>query len=530
MATGFDRLERLFSSKRKASFASATVATSITPPTEPQFPSPSFIRPTATRMAAREEVRLRIATSRSPSVPDITPSRLGSLSSHASSPGFGRSPLRSPSLRGPHLQTDSLVAKLNEYQFPSPPIREEKATPLSAIFNSVAERREIPSPRSQSPIRLRITPRLDTPPSPDLEETDSCHRSIENIRIPTPAFNSPPTPEGSPEILPVRNLLADSKIFDIAIEKALFEENEDQFLQSFDHAHLQDSYSDSSSSEASSSSSTLREPDFNEFLNLSDDDIAEMAPETLDHEFDSGSQPHSPLSTDTSISSPEPTELSPLTLMPPPTSRPATAASFEAARIAKRHDFDLVYVVNLWPDSSRGPFFNFESTISSKRPLDGRLLAAHGLHQVPSPLQISPLVHKTVLQSKGWVEYRNPEAQPHELARGYACSFYSGKYSQGSPRDGDSPVSGVRLSEMIDRGIVFAAYRKPRIGPCRLGHSFTGEELSSLYEDAETLVEMLIDIHACNRLCQPDSYSQLCDETGPMPMQELGQLSFLDRN
>ncbi|UKZ79489.1 hypothetical protein TrVFT333_007244 [Trichoderma virens FT-333] len=214
-----------------------------------------------------------------------------------------------------------------------------------------------------------------------------------------------------------------------------------------------------------------------------------------------------------------------LTLTPPPTSRPATAAAFEAARIAKRYDFDLVYVVNLWPGGPREQVFGLESASSCERPLVGRLLAAHGLHQVPSPLQIALNVHTTILRSKGWVEYRNPEAQSHELARGYACSFYTGKYSQGGSVDRDSPVSGVRLSEMIDRGIVFAAYRKPRIGPCRLGHTFTGEELSSLYEDAETLVEMLIDIHARNRQCQPDSYSQLCDETGPMPQQELDQVS-----
>ncbi|KAL7912150.1 hypothetical protein GGI35DRAFT_477828 [Trichoderma velutinum] len=519
MATGFDRLERLFSIKRKPSFASVSVATSISTPAEPQFPSPSFIRPTATRMAAREEVRLRIVTGRSPSVPDITPSRLGSLSSHASSPGFSRSPTRSPSLCGPHPQADSLVAKLREYQFPNPPSRDEKATPLSTTFNSVAEIREIPSPRSQSPLCLRATIRLDTPPSPDLEEIGSCRRSFENIRVSTSSYNTPPTPEDSPEILPVRNLLADSKIFDSPIDKALFEEIEDQLLQSFDHPSLNDSYSDSLSSETSSSSSTLREPDFNEFLNLSDDDIAELAPENLDLESDSGTQLHSPLSMDTSPPSPKPSPL--LTLMPPPVSLPATAAAFEAARIARRYDFDLVYVVNLWPGGPRGQVFDLESASSCKRPLVGRLLAAHGLDQVPSPLQISLDAHATMLRSKGWVEYKNLEAQLHEIARGYACSFYAGKYSQRRSRDGDSPVSGVRLSEMIDRGIVFAAYRKPRIGPCRLGHSFTGEDLSSLYEDAETLVEMLIDIHTRNRQYQPDSNSQLCDETGPMPMQEL---------
>ncbi|KAL6854593.1 hypothetical protein J3F83DRAFT_475459 [Trichoderma novae-zelandiae] len=525
MATGFDRLERLFTSKRKASLASVTVATSTSPPTEPQFPSPSFIRPTATRMTAREEVRSRLAAGRSPSVPDAIPSRLGSLSSHASSPGSGRSPIRSPSLCGPHSQPDSLVAKLSEYRFCTPS-REDKAAPKSAAFSpAAAEQFDIPSPRSQSPPGLRTLPRLHTPPSPGLEDTGSCRRSIESLGSPALTYDTPPTPEDSPEIVPVRNLLADSKIFDIAIDKALFDEIEDQLLQSFDHASFNESYDDLSPSDASTNSSTLREPDFNEFLNLSDDDIAELTPEDPALEFDDDSQQHSPSSMDTSAPSPQLAPSSLLTLSPPSASRPATAAAFEAARIAKRHDFDLIYVVNLWPDGPSGQVFDLESASSCEGPLVGRLLAAHGLHQVPSPLQISSVVHTTILRSKGWVEYRNQEAQPHELARGYACSFYPGKYAPGSSSVTQSPVSGVRLSEMIDRGIVFAAYRKPRIGPCKLGHSFTGSELNSLHEDAETLVEMLIDIHARNRQCQTASHHQQCDETGPMPMQQTEWLS-----
>ncbi|TFA98520.1 hypothetical protein CCMA1212_009780 [Trichoderma ghanense] len=525
MATGFDRLERLFSSKRKASLASIRVATSTTPPTEPQFPSPSFIRPTAARMTAREEVRSRLATGRSPSVPDAIPSRLGSLSSHASSPGFGRSPIRSPSLSDPHSQPDSLVAKLREYRF-SPPSQEEKAVTGPAAFSPAGtELFDIPSPRSQSPTRLRTLPRLHTPPSPRSADIGSCRGSIESPRSPTFTYNTPPTPADSPEIVPVRNLLADSKIFDIAIDKTLFDEIEDQLLQSLDQASFNESYNDSSPSEASSNSSTLREPDFNEFLNLSDDDIAELTPEDPAPEFDDEPRKCSRSSMDTSAPSPTPGPSSLLTLTPPPASRPATAAAFEAARIAKRHDFDLIYVVNLWPGGPCGQLFDLESASSCERPLVGRLLAAHGLHQVPSPLQISSVVHNTILRSKGWVEYRNQEAQPHELARGYACSFYPGKYSQGSSSDKESPVSGVRLSEMIDRGIVFAAYRKPRIGPCKLGHSFTGSELNSLHQDAEALVEMLIDIHARNRQCRAASHHQMCDDTGPMPMQQTEWLS-----
>jgi len=180
--------------------------------------------------------------------------------------------------------------------------------------------------------------------------------------------------------------------------------------------------------------------------------------------------------------------------------------------------------VNLWPGNLQNLFSDTDSDMLCDKQLVGRLLAAHGLHHVPSPLQISSLVHTTILRSEGWVEYRNPEAQPYDLARGYACSFYTGQYCRGRSSDRGSPVSGVRPSEKIDRGIVFAAYRKPRHGDCKLGHSFNEEELSSLHEDAETLVEMLIDIHARSRQRQPLPFRQLSDETGPMPMHEVHRI------
>lgn len=518
MASGFDRLERLFSSKRKASLASLTVATSGSPPTEPQFPSPSFIRPTTTRMTAREEVSLRQATGRSPSVPDIVPSRLGSLRSQSSSSGFSRSPIPSPFLRD--AQPDSLVAKLHEYQFPSPPNRDLRLATITTAFNAMTtDKHEIPSPRSQSPLRRQVAPHVDTPPSPGSAEDGSCRRhSDQSVRIPSLIYNTPPTPEDSPEIVPARNLLADSKIFDIAIDKTLFDAFEDQILQSFDHAPLNDSYSDSSTSEASSDSSTLREPDFNEFLNLSDDDIAESAPEAPMLESDNTSE-HSPTSMRAFIPSPKPIGPFDLILTPPRASRLATAAAFEAARIAKKHDFDLVCVVNIWPGVSRGRSFDTRTAGSYETPSFGRLLAAHGLHE---PLRLSEFMYNTVLRANGWIEYRNTDALPHEHARGYACAFYNGKDSQRRLSEGNSRVSDIQ----VNRGIIFAAYRKPRIGDCKMGRSFTGAELSSLHEDAETLVEMLIDIHASNRRYHPASHHhRLCDETGPLPMQDIHLLS-----
>lgn len=268
----------------------------------------------------------------------------------------------------------------------------------------------------------------------------------------------------------------------------------------------------------------MREPDFNEFLNLSDDDIAESTPESLLLESCEGAEPILP-PMGLSISSSQPLTSSLLTLTPPRTSRPAAVAAFEAARIARRYDFDLVYVVNLWPDHTSAGLCDWDpdgrpgDRLNVGKPMMGRLLAAHGLHHVPSPLQISSLVHTTILRSDGWIEYRNQEAQGHYLARGYASAFYTGQYTRNGCPDANEPVSGVRLSERIDRGIVFAAYRKPRAGADKLGRCFTEEELGELHEEAEALVEMLIDIHVASRLRQPPARRSVSDDTGPMPMQ-----------
>ncbi|KND90224.1 hypothetical protein TOPH_05215 [Tolypocladium ophioglossoides CBS 100239] len=540
MANGFDRLERLFAYKRKASLASSGQASPVVQPSEPQFPPPSFIRPKATRMAAREEVRLRQATGRSPSVPDILPTQR-MPQTHAYNTGSTDSSCqpkhklsRSPSFN--HRHAEHIVAGLREFQFPKPPSHNGDISPVSLTFNTMSsDVPRLPSPRCRSPLHVAIPlTRLDTPPSSDPEDNVSIPSGLRNKALPDiPYHRGPPTPEDSPELSPVSDSqLRGSKSIDIIdiIDKATIKCLQNELGDSFDQLSLHRSYSQSSlapSAQLSFCSSTLREPDFNEFLNLSDDDIAETTPESLvlptPEDFELALPPM-----DLSISSSLPLASSLLTLAPPRTSRPAAVAAFEAARIARRYDFDLVYVVNLWPDNPRPQTSNskLERTGSgdlnmSQKPMMGRLLAAHGLHHVPSPLQISSLVHTTILRSDGWIEYRNQEAQCHDLARGYACAFYTGQYTRGGSSGTSSPVSGVRLSEKIDRGIVFAAYRKPRVGEDKLGRTFNEEELGELHSEAEALVEILIDIHVANRLRQPPALSSAPDETGPMPLQQL---------
>lgn len=530
MTTRFDRLERFFNTyKRKGSLPVGSgepisPVTAVPSEIEQQFPSPSFIRPKASRMCARDEVRLRDATDRSPSVPDIILSsrftrchsrNQGSTGSSATST---KRSLPSANSR----QNDPLMASFRDFQFPKPPSNGE-ISPSSLTFSPKhsSEAHRIPSPRSCSPLRLTIPTRIDTPPSSDPEDNNSPYAVMRNKKLPSIPGRLPPTPGESPELGPVpERLLRSCKSAD-NLETNLFSDIRFDMDQSLNTSPLRKSFSQSSlreSARLSCTSSTLREPDVSEFLSLSDDDIAEdTASESID--FASFDGPHSELPGMGLSFAQKPLASSLLTLTPPRASQPATAAAFEAARIAKRYDFDLVYVVNLWPGSSVDS--DDQHGVVGERPLIGRLLAAHGLHHVPSPLQISSLVHTTILRSDGWIEYRNPDARGYDLARGYAAAFYTGQYSRQGCKDITSPVSGVRLSEQIDRGIVFAAYRKPRAGEERLGRTFTETELGELHKEAEVLVEMLIDIHVASRLRNPPAVHPATDETGPMPEQTL---------
>lgn len=519
MSNRFDRFERLFAYKRKGSLP----AVPCEPPSptaraaelEQQFPSPSFIRPKALRMCARDEVRLREAAGSSPSVPDIFTSQ-GSIRGHSRSNGSTGSscsqkgPVRSPSLNS-RRQQDRLVTGLKDFQFPKPALRNGEISPQSSTFSDRScEVPRLPSPRSRSPLHMDIPPyRTDTPPSSDPEDNPDSAEPWRTKRLPELPHHAPPTPGDSPHLGPLPDPLRLPQLRHSqstgALEKMMFSDITLDFGDSFEQIPMRRSASEQSlvpSETPSSASSVLREPDVNEFLELSDDDIAEDAEEDLESLL-----PQQP------AAAPQPLATTLLTLTPPRASQPATAAAFEAARIAKRYDFDLVYVVNLWPGQA--------TEANGDRPLIGRLLAAHGLHHVPSPLQISSLVHTTILRSDGWIEYRNADARPHDLARGYASAFYTGQYARSLAGNRSTPVSGVRLSEQIDRGIVFAAYRKPRPGNDRLGHSFDDKELGELHSEAESLVEMLIDIHVTNRLRQPPSCSRSAEETGPMPMQQL---------
>ena len=355
----------------------------------------------------------------------------------------------------------------------------------------------------------------------------------------------------------------------------------------------------------------VQEPPVQEFLTLSDEDIAEVRTKAP-------SKPPERLP-------PPPPVLPPTARSPPfvPTTRasrmlscplaPDEVAAFQAARIAKKYDFDFLYIVNFWPsrmshlhrpsnaskysshsgstaastassfskppsilysptsdcpttknstprNSLQGPSENTyhiadccpESSSIGPRPrMTSRILAGYGLNTLDAPFRLSMRAHRRMLRegTKGWTEYRNSDAKDNEFARGYARSFYTGcaqavgpssppppppqrspvsadtaTASTGStrsdittaPTDGgaaqhaDAARAGragrkVSAKATIDRGIVFAAYRRPRDHGGTV-HS-SKAELDALEKEAETLVELILDFHQGRRrweFCQEE--------------------------
>jgi hypothetical protein len=196
--------------------------------------------------------------------------------------------------------------------------------------------------------------------------------------------------------------------------------------------------------------------------------------------------------------------------------------------------------------------------IPSPRPLvAGRLLAAYGLSSLDGPFRPGMRAHKKILRegTDGWVEYRKTDARDNEFARGYARSYYTSTEEMIPPRRASAPGGSTALSSSVaaaasglatrtegavavrqsfslaegslsaqrarknsaaasasasararagsgparrvTRGIVFAAYRRPR------GHGGTVHssraELDALERDAEALVELVLDFHQDRR-------------------------------
>lgn len=380
-----------------------------------------------------------------------------------------------------------------------------------------------PSRMTGSNTTMSQLQRLDTPPASESEGSFSLDSKSTLAQPSALTHTGLPTPGPSPDMSPVSDSSLHGHpgaIGELNTDNIVEEVQQPVTIESFptvpnQKSRLQTAVLD----ESTSQSAILKEPTLDDFLNLSDDDIAEEQVETRGGP-ESRPLPPTPPSLD-----PRERGVSLLTLPSPFHSRPATAAAIEAARIAARHNFDLIYVVNLWPEKGNGRDPQSTPTIwptrapRNKNRMRGRFLAAYGLSAVNSPFRISTTIHKRILRTDGWIEYLNDKAEPDDFACGYACAFYPGQYSR--PRTPDSPArptAGFKpMQRNIDRGIVFAAYRKPSRNSDNAEIHCDQQQLSSVYRDAEALIEMLIDTHMANRL-RNSGQSSYSDETGPLPV------------
>ncbi|KAK0631680.1 hypothetical protein B0T14DRAFT_7388 [Immersiella caudata] len=578
MAVGFDKLERrlerlekFFSKKGRGSGRGSFAADGT--PVSPlslsamsdslfrTFPQPSFIRPTSTRMVARQEVSV---TKRSQSLPETpgTP-RLMSLTQTLEEEPTPRTsisrppriPKRSSSL-SPARRPASLASlgELLEFSFANTP-RSRTAIKLESRSRSGSI-----SPKAQSNRQrqfeevqdVRSAPRrhqhpITPPPSAEYDKSFASTKQGYQTGLPATRISATPppeelTPEPSPKLSPLLSYESDSSEMDQCTQPqrprslgaftSLSKEAKPPLRRSVSCSSFGVSKSmpkfDPPSKEATSAGNekreeksaqsrrhhpTSREPSVSDFLSLSDDDVAGDTSVPLARLPLSSKPPSCALPPD-----PPGLVLSPqvsagtrlLTLSPPLATRPATAAAFEAARIAGRYRFDLVYVVNLWPNrmgstsSSIAPeeLSSSRTTNGTQRvEMTGRLLAAYGLPYIKSPFRISESVHLKVLRTEGWLEYRCENVTAEEFSRGYSCSFYTG-HSLGrrsKPTD-KGPAEGTsrdRKRTPPNRGVVFAAYRLPRADGRDLQSNET--QLASLRMDAETLVDLLIDMHMTQR-------------------------------
>ncbi|KAK4132364.1 hypothetical protein BT67DRAFT_86960 [Trichocladium antarcticum] len=587
MATGreklerqFDRLERLFYKKRATtaqhSFVFGDSPVTPTPFSAPDgfiptFPQPTFIRPTSSRMVAREEVAwtprsMRRARSlpESPYTPHLTspptptsggqpvtladmtdqcpniPLRLTSLGPNISPP---------PSLVGLGPDKPDPLPGLQEFGFPT--------TPPESEADSSSSRLPWFEPKS-SPHHTSLSAWPKTHPNQkhlgtnarDDASVSHPHRHAgifqQSAREDDPYHRVPqlsprlvPLPEPSSDELDNGPTVTPQGTRNLRSIKAPSESTKTATRKPTSPSTI------STTKRLSDIDPSLHEPSLGDFLTLSDDDIADgnAAPRVrpgASRPPTFGLPPNPPTATTPPRNSHGGYPL--LTLCPPLASRPATAAAFEAARIATKYKFDLVYVVNLWPShmsrSNRLPTFTqlpgtpaatsparfaapsppsspvsdasrHDSSFETQTPaplrsaITGRLLAAYGLTTVMGPFRISAPVHQKVLRTDGWLEHRNSGGGfPDEFARGYSCSFYTGHSPARSSGEAGPAISpdGSQHRGMTgtpNRGVVFAAFRLPREDGSVLCSGAT--ELAALHKDAEALVDMVIDFHMNQR-------------------------------
>ncbi|KAK4105939.1 hypothetical protein N658DRAFT_138084 [Parathielavia hyrcaniae] len=544
-----------------------------------KYPEPSFIRPTSSRMEAREEVLfMSYSTRRARSLPE-SPSlpRLAIPEVHTNGvytngnlavPGTPDScppiPPRYSSLYSPmkasisqpssplHLSSsrDDVLSELMDFSFSTAATKAKDGSPSGRRLRPVSKSPTRPNSLSGSPMA-----QVDRKRSPRCGQDTLAVREQEQAR----QYNSrtlAPSQQDNQCLMTTSPRYPGSISLPVSVpESGLEKPDAGQegsqrgrsmsismtagIMRASEALHKSASLPRLLIARTPSSRQRLKEPSLTDFLALSDDDIADGQSSAskppsvaLPPHPAQGFAPRLPRDT-TSL----------LTLSPPLASRPLAAAAFEAARIATKYQFDLVYVVNLWPShmsrptrsSPLSPFYGtpiatsparstppsppatpvshasgygsgFESRTTppgcgSDSGMSGRLLAAYGLQSIEYPFRICVPVHQKVLRTQGWLEYRDDSGSRDVLARGYSCSFCTG-YSpaRGPEAEAVTTPDGKRRKlkdNPPNRGIVFAAFRKPHEDGTLVCSD--ANELAAIHKDAEALVDMLIDMDKTHR-------------------------------
>ncbi|KAF6828142.1 hypothetical protein CMUS01_08702 [Colletotrichum musicola] len=540
MPPSFDRLERLFSKRKDFSIQTNPAPFDFPGPKtaslDHSFPQPSFIRPRVSRMKARDE-RIVAAQNerRTQSLPENQSERVSIHVSHLSSASTSTlgMPVRSMSLS---YRRESLpVASLRGFDFPAPPTGRLPASPVCATSSP----QTLPSVHKVSlehrHSSVILPPRADTPPSSDHED-DSSIKGSQLGRPPSSLSSNLPTPAASPEMKPLSDRRSrDSTDSSTAKRKAAAAATRRRREEKAAALRRPQGQSRPHRT-ATSTSQILKGGDVKDFFALSDDDILE------EPEFEEDDQQDifgTPVTTSTIRTPPSPpTPASTSSSLPSRRTSSiyaddvAKEGALQVAQIAAKHKFDLVYIVNLWPEqASDFPSSPYRASLDlSSRPasmrasllgpmegpkvdtapgMTGRLLAAYGLSNLNSPFRISATVQSKILKHEGWMEYRSDDAQAGEFARGYGHAFHTATGRRGSANS--SPRNSVSQNvSQNDHGIVFAAYRYPSKDSTTAG--CTKDELEALRVDAEGLVDYLVAIHKARRLRDPMTLQTLADE------------------
>ncbi|KAK3902597.1 hypothetical protein C8A05DRAFT_15363 [Staphylotrichum tortipilum] len=445
------------------------------------FPEPSFIRPTSSRMMAREEVHPAPgATRRAKSLPESpTTPRLqtsASLTDDGASTGsaspetrpplpprrssFGHDLTQRSSSLFPSAGKSDVPAELIEFSFaaareaendisPTRRSRPGSKTLARSTSVSVSPKARVDRKRLSATGQLKLAPPQqpvndERPESPEHTNKDcsSTQPQRESPCLAT-ASRERPVRRLSPPVTLQPKLGADlmgrhirsrvsQRPTSLAIPGSDIKNASEALRKSISLSTLP-------SAKTASEDPTLKEPSLTDFLALSDDDIADdnVAPRLVPSTTPVASMlptfgpPRglSPTSTPLRTQGVHPL----LTLSPPLATRPTAAAAFEAARIASKYQLDLVYVVNLWPGHISHP--------SRSSPLS---------QMCGTPVATSP-VRTTTTTSP------SPPHSPASNASGYDSGFDSRAAAAASSRRNRSP----RGSGMTGR--LLAAYGLPSI-------------------------------------------------------------------